>query len=68
MDTAIRVGGNVDEKSAMAVAKAITTVLDSAFKNHMEQETTREAIKAVVASLAPNNTTITNSVFGDKSM
>lgn len=63
----IQVGGSIDEKSAAALTKIITAVFDSAFKNHMEQDTVRAALQAISATVTANNTSISSCILtGEK--
>jgi len=67
MNSSISIGNDVTKESAENLRVLFESVLDSCFKNRMEQETVRTVIDAIGKSVSISGVTITGSHFvGDK--
>ena len=63
MDSIMHIGAKVEKEDADSFAGAVTSIFDSAHKNHMDQETVQQAITAFAAVFEIKEVTVTNSSF-----
>lgn len=68
MDQAIKIGNTIDKSSSENLKDLITTIFKVGYETHMEQNTIVEALNMVGRVTEVKNVTITNSVFGDKTV
>ncbi len=70
-EATLKIGNSyIDNKAAMKdVSASINDIFESAFKNHIEQNTIIAALEALGKIAKVENVTVTNSVFnGDKTV
>ena len=60
METAIRIGAEVDKDSAKCLADMVERIFASAAKNRMDQETVQQALISSFSALSVSGTTVTN--------
>ena len=68
METAIRIGAEISKETAEQVRKMVETILKVGYQTHMDQETIRAALSAMASAVKVDNTTITGSNIGDKTV
>jgi hypothetical protein len=67
METAIKIGNEISDKSAANVRKTIESILRIGFQTHADQETIREALHCMTAAFKVENVTLTGcNINGDK--
>lgn len=64
----LQVGGTIDKEATRAVGELVKTIFNEGFKTHMEQETIRVALTAMVAGFQVNGLQVHGNTFtGEKS-
>ena len=61
METGINMSTAHEKEDIESFAAAINSIFDSAFKNHMDNKTTQQAIKAIGGAFSITNSTIANN-------